>query len=137
MFEDKCYEKGVACASCAQAMSGYESFEALRDHLASSGFDGSYLTTVHGMWLVARKRTKRPQRTKRSLGVSKKTSRPDDRLKRIAKAYGVEMEASTSRASVVRACLKKSHPDKKADGEYTEEDKDNHAFLVEEYKAKN
>lgn len=69
-------------------------------------------------------------------GVSKKkTSRPggDDRLQKIAKAYGVEVKPASSRASVLRACLKKTHPDKKPD--YTEADKDNHAYIVKELKA--
>eukprot|EP00873_Tetraselmis_striata_P043702 jgi/Tetstr1/463966/TSEL_008771.t1 len=140
MFEDRCHERGMACASCARAMSEYASFDALRDHLLDSGFDGSYFATVRGMWVLSRKRKKERRATATSTstrpsGVSKKTSRPDDRLKKIAKAYGVEMKATSSRTSVVRACLKKSHPDKKAAADYTETDRANHAYLVRELKG--
>ena len=130
MFEDKCYERGVACPSCASELSKHGSFAELEGELRGAGFDASYLTAVRGMWMLARSRGgKKPE----CRGVKKR--RADDRLEKIAKRYGVTPSPTTPRASLVRLCLKRSHPDKKRSG-YTEQDREDHAYLVKQLKAR-
>jgi hypothetical protein len=133
MFEDRCHERGVACPACASELSKHGSFAELEAELRDAGFDASYLTAVRGMWMLARARGGGKPSCR---GVKKKKCvRPDDRLEKIAERYGVIPSPSTTRASLVRLCLKRSHPDKKR-SDYTEQDREDYAYLVKQLKAR-